>query len=182
MYNKTFTLYQIKVDNLALKLGDGSELLFPSALSNGRVNYVLFEELVRHYAGLTKVTKSDHKDAAGKKYEQKSYKDAAAYPNSADLFQCAASNTFGANNNGPKIKKLLASGNYDSALEICKQTGYDHNDYYIFTNSGGFKPGMTFEYFIVPTETLLKHLDSEDPRVVSRSTMLGLIKSKVKIV
>lgn len=182
MFNQTHTIYEIGVDRLSLFLSDGSEHSFDSALSNGRANYVIFEELIRIFSGLAKANGSDHKDSEGNTYEQKSYKDESLYPNSEDLFRCSSSSTFAANNHGPRVKALLAAGDYEAALEVCKRTGYDKNDFYIFTNTGGFKPKSTLRYFIIPTGELLANLDSKDPRMVSRSTLISLAKSKVVIV
>lgn len=182
MGRETYVMYEINIKRLALVLADDRELVFPEALSNGRANYVIFENLVRHFTGLVKTKGSDHKDEDGKNYEQKAYEDPELYPRSSDLFRFSASNTFGANNQGPKIKALLEAGEYDAALEICKKTGYDKNDFYIFTNSGSYKPTIPFRYFIVPKTDLLNFLDSEDPRMVSRSHLISLIKSKVVLV
>jgi hypothetical protein len=182
MGKELFTLYEINVDRLALILDDGSEKAFPQALKNGRANYIIFESLVREFAGLEPTTVSDHKDASGKTYEQKSYEDPALYPRSKDLFRCSASSTFAANNNGPKIKKFLANNDYDSALQLCKDTGYDKNDFYIFTNSGKFIPTTPFRYFVIPTETLVSEIDLEDPRMISRTKLLSMIQTKVVLV
>lgn len=182
MFNKTHTLYEIGIDRLSLHFSDGTQKSLPEALSNGRANYIIFEELIRHYAGLQKAKGSDHQDVLGRKYEQKSFKDVLLHPKSEDLFRCSASSTFAANNNGPRVKKLLESGDYAAALDLCKKTGYNKNDFYIFTNTGGFKENSVLKYLILPTEELLRHLDSKDPRMVSRATLLGLVKSKVVIV
>ncbi|MFY8026330.1 MAG: hypothetical protein ACOVMF_00150 [Aquiluna sp.] len=182
MNREIYVMYEINIKRLALVLADDRELVFPEALSNGRANYVIFESLVRHFTGLTKTKGSDHRDGSGKNYEQKAYEDPQLFPDSEDLFRFSASSTFGANNQGPKIKTLLEEGNYDAALEICKKTGYDKNDYYVFTNSASYKSSIPFRYFIVPKGDLLEFLDSEDPRMVSRSHLLGLIKSKVVLV
>jgi len=182
MYNKSMVLYEVAIKNLALTLGDDSVQTFPKALANGRVNYMVFEELVRRYTDLEASKGSDHQDSKDRKYEQKSYPDSEYHPKSKDLFRCSASNTFAANNNGPKIKAFLDTGDYKAALDLCKTTGYDKNDFYIFTNTGGFKPDSNFRYFIVPTKVVLENLDSKDPRMISRSQLLALVESKVRIV
>jgi hypothetical protein len=181
LFNKTHTLYEIGVKRLVLQLSNGTDLAFDQALANGRANYVIFEELIRNFTGLLQTTGSDHKDSGGKKFEQKSYPDAELYPNSPDLFRISSSSTFGANNHGPKVKAFLENDDYESALELCKTTGYNKNDFYIFTNTGGFKPESTLRYIILPKDEVLEHLDSEDPRMISRYTVLGLAKSKVVI-
>jgi hypothetical protein len=180
--NSLFTMYEINVDRLALVLADGSEKVFPEALASGRANYMLFEALVREFAGLEKTTGSDHKDAQGKTYEQKAYEDPDLYPNSKDLFRCSSSSTFGANNDGPKVKKLLENNDYEGALELCKAKGYNKNNFYIFTNSGSFRTEIPFRYFIIPKETVVSELDSEDPRMISKSKLFSMIQSKVVLV
>ena len=181
VYNKTHTLYEVGIDRLALILDDGTEKVFPEALSNGRANYILFEYLVRDLAGIKKTTGSDHKNSEGNKFEQKAFPDFDLYPNADDLFRISASSTFGANNNGPKIKKLLEENDYAGALEICMTTGYGKNDFYILTNTSNFKPHVPFRYIILPTAELIAHLDKADPRMVSRSWVLNQVKQTVKI-
>ena len=182
MGNALFTMYEIRVDRLALVLADGSEKLFPDALASGRANYMLFEALVRDFAGLEKTTGSDHKDSTGRTYEQKAYEDPELHPGSKDLFRCSSSSTFGANNDGPKVKRFLENNDYASALELCKVKGYNKNDFYIFTNSGGFRPEIPFRYFIVPKDDLVSELDSEDPRLISKTKLFNMIESKVVLV
>ena len=182
MGNALFTMYEIHVDRLALVLADGSERVFPDALASGRANYMLFEALVRDFAGLEKTTGSDHKDSKGYTYEQKAYEDPELYPKSKDLFRCSSSSTFGANNDGPKIKKFLENNDYASALEICKVKGYDKNDFYVFTNSGSFRTEIPFRYFIVPKDDLVSQLNSEDPRLISKAKLFNMIQSKVVLV
>lgn len=181
LFNKTHILYEIGITRLVLQLSNGTDLAMDKALANGRANYVIFEELIRHFTGLLETTGSDHKDSGGKTYEQKSFPDAELHPKSPDLFRMSSSSTFGANNHGPKVKAFLDSGDYEAALELCKTTGYNKNDFYIFTNTGGFKPDSTLRYIILPKTEVIEHLDSEDPRLISRSTVLGLAKSKVVI-
>ena len=175
-------MYEIRVARLALVLGDGSEKVFPEALASGRANYMLFEALVRDFSGLERTTSSDHKDAEGRTYEQKAYEDPELYPKSKDLFRCSSSSTFGANNDGPKVKKFLENNDYASALELCKVKGYNKNDFYIFTNSGSFRPEIPFRYFIIPKEDLIAELDSEDPRMISKTKLFNMVKSKVVLV
>lgn len=182
MGNELFTMYEIKVDRLALVLGDKTEKVFPEALSSGRANYMLFESLVRDFSGLTKTTGSDHRDSSGRTYEQKAYEDPEEYPESKDLFRCSSSSTFPANNFGPKIKNHLNGGDYLSALNICKETGYDKNDFYVFTNSGNFVSTVPFRYFIIPKDDVVTNLDLEDPRLISRRKLLSMIKSKIVLV
>jgi len=180
--NALFTMYEIRIDRLALVLGDGSEKVFPDALASGRANYMLFEALVRDFSGLERTTSSDHKDADGRTYEQKAYEDPELYPKSKDLFRCSSSSTFGANNDGPKVKKFLENNDYASALELCKVKGYNKNDFYIFTNSGSFRTEIPFRYFIIPKDKLIAELDSEDPRMISKTKLFKMVQSKVVLV
>ena len=182
MGNNLYTMYEIKVDRLALILGDGSEKSFPEALANGRANYVLFEALVRSFSGLLKTTGSDHKDSKDLTYEQKAYEDPEAYPKSKDIFRCSSSSTFGAHNHGPKVKKFLEFGDYAAALQLCKETGDNKNDFYVFTNSGNFVATVPFRYFIIPKDDVVANLDSEDPRLISRSKLLSMIQAKVVLI
>lgn len=175
-------MYEIHIERLALVLADGSEKVFPEALASGRANYMIFEQLVREFAGLQRTTNSDHADVLGKTYEQKAYEDPVLYPKSKDLFRCSSSSTFGANNDGPLIRKFLKDNDYASALALCKHKGYDKNDFYIFTNSGSFKTSIPFRYFIVPKSTVVAELDLEDPRLISRAKLLSMIQSKVVLV
>ena len=180
--NKPYVLYEINIKSLSLILGDGSSREQTKALASGRSNYIIFEELVREFADLYPTSGSDHKDSANRTYEQKAFEDESLHPKSKDLFRCSASSTFAANNNGPKIKKLLEANDYSGALEICKITGYNKNDFYVFTNSGSYSTTVPFKYFILPKHEVMKHLDKKDPRIISRSTLLGLLKSKVVLV
>ncbi len=182
MGNALFTMYEIRVTRLALVLADGSEKVFPDALASGRANYMIFEALVRDFAGLEKTTSSDHIDSKGRTYEQKAYEDPELYPKSNDLFRCSSSSTFGANNDGPKVKKFLENNDYASALELCKVKGYNKNDFYIFTNSGSFKTEIPFRYFIIPKDDLVAELDSEDPRMISKTKLFNMIQTKVVLV
>jgi len=72
LFNETHTLYEIAVKRLVLQLANGADLVMDKALANGRANYVIFEELIRHFTGLLETTGSDHKDSDAKTYEQKS--------------------------------------------------------------------------------------------------------------
>jgi hypothetical protein len=98
-----------------------------------------------------------------------------------DLFQTSASSTFGANNNGPRIKRLLETNDYESALKICRVTGYDHNDFYIYTNTKGFKPTVPLKFFVVPTIDVISNLNPSDPRQISRKLLLAKIKKTVQL-
>jgi hypothetical protein len=175
-----FVLYKCNILSLKLQISGNREFEFPETLSNGRANYILFEELVRNLTGLVKTRQSDHLAENGSTFEQKAFFDSERYP-AKDLFQTSASNTFGANNNGPRIKQLLRDGKYSEALQICKTTGYDKNEFYIYTNTRDFKVDSMFKYFIIPTSVVLESLDKQDPRLVSRDQLLLKIKSEKEI-
>ena len=175
-----YIMYELQIDSLVLKLGNGTELSFPQTLSNGRANYILFEELVRNITALKKTTQSDHAGLEGKTYEQKAYHDHEKYPgDSKDWFQTSASSTFGANNNGKNgVDRLLKEGDYKGALAICRETGYDKNDFYIYTNTRGFAVDIPLRYFVVPKTVVLGSLSPIDPRLISRQELLSQIKEK----
>jgi hypothetical protein len=177
-----FVLYKCDILSLKLEISGGREFEFPETLSNGRANYILFEELVRNLTGLAKTRQSDHVAGDGTTFEQKAFFDSEKFPElKYDLFQTSASSTFGANNNGPRIKRLLSDGKYEDALEICKATGYSKNDFYIYTNTRGFKVDCMFKYFVIPTQDVLHLLDAQDPRLVSRSKLLAQVKTAKEI-
>lgn len=177
-----YSMYEVGIKSLILTLNNGTQYEFPDTLANGRANYILFEELIRKITGLKKTSVSDHIASDGTKYEQKAFNDIVLYPNEKhDLFQTSASSTFGANNNGPRIKRLLETNDYESALKICRVTGYDHNDFYIYTNTKGFKPTVPLKFFIVPTIDVISNLNPSDPRKISRKVMLAQIKKNVQL-
>jgi hypothetical protein len=168
-------MYETKIKDLTLNLEDGRSFWFPETLSNGRASYIVFEWLVRELADLYKAKKSDHTDGEVL-YEQKSYIDPISDTNNKnDLFACAPSSLQGPNNYGPTIKSLLDDGDYESAYEVCAERGYGLNDFYVFTNTGKFDVSVPFRFFIIPTDVLLQHLDKNDPRLVSRTTLLKLV-------
>lgn len=181
-YLESYILYEVEIESLRLTLKSGKNYEFPETLSNGRANYVLFEELIRKITGLRKTERSDHTSKNNETYEQKAYYDTELYPESKyDLFQTSASSTFGANNNGPKIKKFLETNKYEEALALCRQTGYDHNDFYIYTNTRDFNPKIPMRFFIVPTRDVIANLSKDDPRLISRSKIMSMVKSHKKI-
>ena len=175
--------YAINISELRLTLASGVICPIPEVLSNGRVGYVLFETLIRFATGLKKG--NDHIDSDGNRYEQKAYGD-PLNPNlkskkKLDLFQASASSTFSANNKGPEIKRLLSLGKYPQALEICKETGYNKNNFYIFTNTRNYNLEIPFKYTIIPTIAVLKCLSSDDPREVSLKKINALVEKKITI-
>lgn len=177
-----FVLYELKIASLTLQLESGQQYEFPETLSNGRANYILFEELVRSITGLVKTTGSDHVSKSNKRYEQKAFYDVNLFPDTKyDLFQTSASSTFGANNNGPKIKKLIDNSDYESALKICNETGYLKNDFYIYTNTRSYRASIPFRYLVVPTQNVLEFIDPVDPRMISRHKFLNQVHSVIQI-
>jgi hypothetical protein len=169
-------LYEVEIESLQLNFVDSAPLDVTETLENGRSSYVLFQLLVSRFAGLLSGGEgagSDLVGADGLRYEVKSYRDPELHPEGRyDWFHTAASSTFGPNKLGPEIGKLLKDGNYSDALKICKTTGYDHNDFYIYTNTGGYRPEIPFRYMVIPKAQVLSVLSPEDPREVSRRVML----------
>ena len=174
-------MYEIEISALQLVFGNGETADYPEALTNGRVNYVIFENLVRDLSGLKKTTGIDHLDESGARYEQKAYKDPDLHPSDADAFRFSPSNTFGANNNGPKVKRLLSENRYDDALSFLRtvKNGYDSIDFFVFTNSGGYSPEIPFRFFIIEKEIVLDNLDQNDPRYVSKQSLFNILKPEV---
>ena len=152
----------------------------PEALKNGRANYIIFEELIRKLTGFRKTKGSDHIDAGGRTYEQKSFVDEQLDP-VGDIFRTSSSSTFGANNHGPKVKAFLDSGDYSSAMQLCMETGYNKNDFYIYTNTGQYDVSVPFKYIIIPKNSVLNLLSKSDPRLISRREILELSNSEVTI-
>ena len=180
---KTQVLYEVGIEKQVLILRDGSERNYPETLSNGRANYIVFEWLIRDLAGLTKTTGSDSKDSMGRTYEQKAYKDPELHPNDDDLFRVSSSSTFGANNYGPLVNRLVKTGNYAEAFDIVNQTGYSKNDFYILTNTGGFTPSIPLRFVILEKELLVSNLDKFDPRLISKNVILNnIIKTKIVLI
>lgn len=173
-----FTLYEMGIKALTLQFTNGAEADVTRTLANGRASYILFQHLVANLSGLGEGSEggsSDLVDEDGLGYEVKSYKDLELYPGDRyDMFHTAASSTFGPNNLGPKIKDLLLGGDYAAALRLCRQTGYDKNAFYVYTNTSGYEPSVPFRYFIIPTEALLATISTKDPRQVSRAALLDL--------
>jgi hypothetical protein len=174
-----FVLYEIEIATLELTFPDGSSIDVTETLKNGRANYILFQHLVAKLSGLTENSEggaSDLIDARGNGYEVKSYKDVELWPQGRhDKFHTAASSTFGPNNLGPVIRNLLRTGDYPEALRICRQTGFDKNTFYIYTNSSQYRPEVPFRYFVIPTPALLNQLSPDDPRQVNRRDLLAML-------
>lgn len=180
---KTQILYEVGIEKQVLILKDGTEKNYPETLANGRANYIVFEWLIRDLVGLTKTTGSDSKDSLGRKYEQKAYKDPELHPNDDDLFRVSSSSTFGANNHGPRVKRLVEAGKYEEAFAIVNETGYAKNDYYILTNTGGYNPSIPLRFVILEKELLVANLDAVDPRLISKDIVLNqIVKSKVVLI
>lgn len=180
-YDTPLTLYWTNLQDAVLRDTQGGALDLTELLRNGRASYMVFEALVRHFTGFSKTTGSDHIDSQGRRYEQKAYKDIVLHPGSEDLFHTCASSTFGPNNDGPVIKKLLLQNDYDAARAICENKGYSKNDFYVYTNTGQYSPEVRFQYMIVSTRDVLKHLSSSDPRLISRAKLLSLATSEVEL-
>jgi hypothetical protein len=146
---QTRVLYEVGIVKQVLVLRNGEEKNYPEVLANGRANYITFEWLIRDLVGLEKTTGSDSKNSEGLMYEQKAYKDPELHPTDPDLFRVSSSSTFGANNLGPMVNKLVTDGKYAEAFEIVNETGYSKNDFYILTNTGGFNPSIPLRFVIL---------------------------------
>lgn len=179
---KEGTLYELEVRKINLITNLDRIFSFPEALKNGRSSYIIFEDLIRELTNLQKIPHFDHGDEFGNVYEQKSYKDKQLHPNAKSEFQCIASSTFGANNNGPKIKNMLKRGNYSGALKICKDLGYDNIDYFIFTNTSQWNPRIPFRFFLVSKQNVLRSLSKSDPRLVCRDRLMAMIRRRTLLV
>ena len=181
--NTPFVLYEIELKSLKWEFGDGSELDVSHLLSNGRANYILVENLISTFSGVAANSqggKSDLRDVAGYNYEVKSYQDVVANPSpDADMFHTSSSSTFGANNHGPVVKKMLNAGQYREALQLCMEKGYDKNDFYVYVNSAQYRLDIALSYVIVPKSDVLRLLSKSDPRLISRRDVLGLVTKKV---
>jgi hypothetical protein len=173
---RTDMLYEVELSGLTLGLGSGRELDVTSTLSNGRASYLVFQLLVAELCGLAtrgEGAGSDLIDAAGSGFEVKSYRDPQHWPQDRyDWFHTAASATFPANNLGPRIKALLEQGDRPGALAECVRTGYAHNDFYIYTNTSGWVPGLPLRFMLAPTTEVRAQL-GDDPRLISRRALLA---------
>lgn len=181
---KTNVLYECPIKGLTLHLED-REIDMTFILENGRANYILFENLTGMLTGLDQNSqggKADLCDSNGKQYEVKSFPDIDTYPSEKfDLFHTAASSTFGPNNKGPIVKKLLGAGDYEGALLVCKEAGYNHTDFFVYTNTSKFKPTSPFRFTIVSKGDVLNLLEPHDPRLVSRRRILSLCNEVVTL-
>lgn len=184
MNTKTKVLYECSIKGLTLHLEE-REIDMTFILENGRANYILFENLTGMLAGLSQNSqggKADLKDASGLQYEVKSYPDLETYPaEKFDLFHTAASSTFGPNNKGPVVKKLLEAGDYGGALAVCKAAGYNHTDYFVYTNTAKFKPSAPFRFVVISKIDVLGMLEWHDPRLISRRRILAECSEVVKL-
>lgn len=180
-----WVLYELKLRRLLLELDRGDDFDASHLLANGRANYILFENLIAEVSGLMPNSQggaSDLCDDEERGYEVKSYKDPALHPSDRnEYFQTSASSTFPANNHGPTIRRLLNNGNYLEALKICRETGFDKNDFYIYVNSAQYDMSVPLRYVIVPTSEVLGLLSKTDPRLISRQEILKRVRNTVKL-
>jgi hypothetical protein len=180
-------LYELPAAALQLTLTGGVSLDVTGLLGSGRANYLLFQHLVATCTGWTGNSEGGDSDLAlpdGRTAEVKAFHDQHTYP--ADTrahtrIHTAASSTFGPNNNGPVVKRLLEAGQYTEALKVCTATGYAKNDFYVYTNTRGYTPGTPLRYLVVPTATVLANLSTDDPRIIDRAALLRLTRRTVPI-
>ena len=182
---KTKVIYKCPVNSLTLKVGN-KDIDVSSILSNGRVNYTLFEALVENFTGLSSCGQGNFpslKDEDGKTYEVKSFRDLTYHPDTNfDLFHTAASCLFSPNNKGPLVKKLLEIGDYGAALDVCNECSYDRTDYFIYTNTSGFDSRFPFMFMVFSKQDVLKNLDKEDPRLICRKKLISECVAEVDLV
>lgn len=181
---RTHTLYELPLGSLTLTVG-GSPGSIPvdvtALLASGRANYIIFQHLVAActgWRGNSEGGDSDLITADAKKVEVKAYLDKETHPSDTKAnikIHTAASSTFGPNNHGPEINRLVKEGNYTQALAICRRSGYDKNDLYIYTNTRHYKPGTPLRYLILPKKTVVKNLSRQDPRIIERPTLLSQV-------
>jgi hypothetical protein len=180
-------LYQLPLGQLELSLGGGVRIDVTDLLSSGRANYLLFQQLVARCTGWGSGSEGGDSDLTlpgGLGAEVKAFYDADAYPAATakhTTIHTAASSTFGPNNNGPKVKRLLAAGDYPGALALCASTGYDKNAYYVYTNTRGYKAGTPLKYLVVPTAAVAANLSKQDPRIIDRGALLKLVRTTHQI-
>lgn len=183
--NEPNVLYEVKLKGLVLEVDHGDKFDATHLLANGRANYILFESFIAQCAGLNPNSQggaSDLCDENGQGYEVKSYKDPLSFPDLRhDKFHTGASSTFGPNNHGPTIKRLLRAGDYSEAFKICKELGFNKNDFYIYVNSAQYDIKIPLRYIILATADVLALLSKDDPRVISRSEILAKAKKTVRL-
>jgi len=175
---ETYVLYEASIRRLVLETLDGENYDATHLLDNGRANYILFENFIADRLELRPNSQggaSDLVNDLGEGYEVKSFRDIEAFPREKDdFFHTAASSTFSANNKGPIVKGLLDAGDYEAALSLCRETGYDKNACYVYVNSAQFSIEVPLRFIIIPTTDVLRLLSKEDPRKISRREVLGL--------
>ena len=161
--------YILPIGDLKLDVG-GVVLDVSEILRNGRVSYLIFEEIVRRIFGLDKGIRGSDHSFNGSGIEQK------AFSCNKEFFHIAASCTFNANNKGPAIKSALAKGDYDLALEICKETGFNKNDFYVLTSTSQYAVGSPIDIIFLRKEDVLRNLDGADPRRMSVASLYRLVE------
>ena len=174
-----YVLNEVHLSRLTLHLASEDYYDATHLLHNGRANYILFENFIADRLGLLPGSQGAASDLVSKSrlgYEVKSYRDPETFPNDKALFHTAASSTFSPNNKGPVVKGFLDVGDYGSALALCKETGYDKNDFYVYVNSAQFKIEIPLRFIIIPTRDVLQLLSPKDPRLISKRDILGMAR------
>ena len=137
---------------------------------NGRASYVYYEEILREIFQMGQGIGSDHRTSRGV-IEQKSYEDPANRKKDYE-FYTGASCTFPANNYGKTVGQALRDGNYSQALQIVKETGFNKNDFYVYTNTGKMVLGRSLSAIFLKTSDVLSLISHTDPRKISRQSVL----------
>ena len=175
-----YVLYEGVISGLKLE-AFGTTVDMTETLSNGRSSYILFQRLVALCVGLDPNSEGGDSDLrlGDAKIEVKAFADADSHSSSKhDLFHTSSSSTFGANNRGPEIRRLLSAGQYADALKICSETGYDKNDYYLYTNTSHYKTSSPLRFVAIPKTRVLELLSKEDPRLINRHDILKCVERK----
>ena len=188
-HNQPYTLYHAPTANFKFQVtGCGAPIdVTREVMGSGRSNYPVIQKLVARAAGLTLNTEgqgSDLVDADGRGYEVKAFLDTDAHPGESktlNLFHTSASSTFARNGQAAKVNQLLDDGQYQQALQLCRATGYDRNDFYLYTNTREFSHGGPLKYIIIPTAAVLENISKHDPRLIDRRTILALATQTVEI-
>lgn len=180
---KEGVLYEVEIE-FVLEAIDAAKnkIKLNSILENGRGSYLIFQDIAAHYAGLTGGTEGSGSDLveedSGDGYEVKSYHDHLLYTKPKhDEVHCGPSSVFANNSSAAEYKAFIKEKNYEGALNLCFEKGYNKNDYYVFTNTSKFKSG-TFRYLVIHRDNLVKIVNREDPAKVSRKKLLETTKNR----
>lgn len=179
-------LYVCKIGKLRFSYGKstrGNDITH--LLKSGRTNYSIFEYLIGEITGLQKGKEgSDHFDLTNNlNYEQKSYvdQDNPSQSRGAKFIHSGPSSVFANNSSALAYKNFIEANNYKLARKLCREKGYNKNDFYIFTNTSDFSSGE-FNYFVLSRADVLKNVVKTDPAVIDRDKLIRKLKLKRKTI